>query len=34
LLDEAITTENYEEAASLRDQIRQLELSIPAPTVP
>lgn len=33
-LEDAITTEHYEEAAALRDQIRQLEQSIPHPSAP
>jgi len=31
-LDQAVTAENYEEAAGLRDEIRQIELRAAAPT--
>jgi protein arginine kinase activator len=33
-LEDAIVQENYEQAASLRDQIRQLELPLPTTTLP
>lgn len=33
-LDESIVLENYENAASLRDEIRQLEISIPKSPTP